>query len=756
LASARDDHSPAKRGFDSLIKMKALFKQDAPAWPIPLVFAGLVAAFDWKVLWGGALFGFIDSSRFFYPFWKWGSRVLHQGMIPLWNPDAQFGSPYLADPQMAIAYPPIFLLYSFLKPTDAFTGLILLHHFWALLGFWALARHERFSVAASFLGSLAFGFSLHVVCSSWTPVALLTISWVPWIFWAAQRLWEDYAGAVLGLSFFWAMQVAAGYPVLSYLTGFALAAHFLWKSFWPWPKRFSWLKLKWVPAFCFSGGVAAAYNLVWLLPFLEFKKLSNYAQGAIHAHPLQMADFATWIAPFFQGMPLSSDYQGPEYWIATYFMGLPVVALLAWGFWKGVFLRTSWVLFGLFLLLSLGETLFLGSFLKGWLPGYSLVIRSGFWLPIVILFAARLAMEASDNFFRKEFRKSHILWAWMIAWVLTYGASFVLKRPLNLWGFGLSLALGILAAIPAWFTPRWRWAFLILSLLVSLGQAATRVNVLLEGSYYDAPPRALSVMEKPGRLFESPSVLEQAGILKGDSIAAAYEGAKQSLYPDWPLAFGREEAEIYNSLYLAAPDNWIWTSLRFSKAHSRRVMDYLEVRYLLGPNLFADFKPLGNTGSPLEISENPEPLPKWFSVQRALAASELKADFQRASAVDWDYGKTCFVQNKDRAGVYQVRQITEIARSPQRIELEAEGQGPALLVSSETAYPGWRAYVEGQARSLETVNHVFRGLYLGATESQVRISYEPATFRLGLFGCLLICAFWAALGVARWGGERQA
>lgn len=735
--------------------MKALFKEDAPAWSIPLVFAGLVAVFDWKVLRGGALFGFIDSSRFFYPFWKWGSQVLHQGIIPLWNPDAQFGCPYLADPQMAAAYPPVFLLYSVLKPTDAFAGLILLHHFWALLGFWVLARHERFSAPASFLGSLAFGFSLHVVCSSWTPVALLTISWVPWVFWAAQRLWEDYAGAILGLSFFLAMQVAAGYQVLSYLTGLALTAHFLWKTLWPWPKRFSWSKLKWFPVFCFSAVMAAAYNLVWALPFLEFKKLSNYAQGAVHAHPLRWADFATWIAPFFQGNPLSPDYQGPEYWIATYFMGLPIVALLVWGFWKRAFFRTSWVLFGLFLVLSLGETLSLGSFLKGWLPGYSLVIRSGFWLPIVILFAARLAMESSDNFFRKEFRKSHILWAWMAAWVLTYGASWVLKAPLNLWGFGLSFGLGILAAIPAWFTPRWRWAFLLLSLLVSLGQAASGVNVLLNRSYYDTPPLALSAMEKPGRLFDSPSVLEQAGILKGASIAQAYEDAKQSLYPDWPLAFNREEAQIYNSLYLAGPDNWVWTSLRFSKAHSRRVMDYLDTRYLLGPNHFADFKPLQGSGSPLEISENPTPLPKWFSVQRALAASTLEEDFRRASAGAWDYGKSCFVQNPVRAGDYQVRHVSEMTRAPQRVELEADGRGPALLVSSETAYPGWQAEVEGQARSLETVNHVFRGLYLKDTENHVKIAYEPTTFRLGLFVCLLVCAFWGALGLAHWAGERQ-
>ena len=435
-------------------------------------------------------------------------------------------------------------------------------------------------------------------------------------------------------------------------------------------------------------------------------------------------------------------------------MGLPVVALLVWGLWKGIFLRTSPFLFGLFLVLSLGETLYLGSFLKGWLPGYSLVIRSGFWLPLVVLFAARLSMEASENFFRKEFRKNHVLGAWIIAWILTYGASFALKAPLSLWSFGLSLGLGLLAAAPAWFTPRWRWSFLILSLLVSLGQAATSVNILLDRSYYDQPPRALAALEKPGRLFDSPRVLEQAKILEGDSMAGAYAGAKESLYPDWPLAFGREEAQVYNSLYLAGPDNWVWASLSFSKANSRSVMDYLDVRYLLGPSHFADFKPLKNTGSPLAISENPSPLPKWFSVRKAIAASELEADFKKASAGPWNYGSTCFVENAARAGVYPVHSVTETARSPQRVELRSVGRGPALLASSETAYPGWVARVEGQTRPLEMVNHVFRGLYLSDGESRVVLSYEPAAFRFGLFLCLLVWALWAGLYAALWAGVK--
>ena len=122
------------------------------------LFLAIICLFYWKVIFGNSIFVFVDASRFFYPLWKWGAVVLAQGFIPLWNPDAQFGTPYFADPQMAYAYPPVPLLYSLLSPTNAFAALIIFHHLWALIGFWFFARAEGFTAKVSFLGSLASVF----------------------------------------------------------------------------------------------------------------------------------------------------------------------------------------------------------------------------------------------------------------------------------------------------------------------------------------------------------------------------------------------------------------------------------------------------------------------------------------------------------------------------------------------------------------------------------------------------------------------
>ena len=348
------------------------------------------------VIWGGKLFMFVDSSRFFYPLWKWGAGVLSTGRLPLWNPDAQFGSPFLADPQMAYTYPPVPLLFGLFGADNAFACLILFHHFWALFGFWRFARREGMGPGAALFGSIAFGFSLHVVCASWTPVALFTISWIPWTIQSALSLYRGQKGSTLALSFCAAMELSAGYPVLVYLTALSLGVGFIIKSITDSPQRhrgtekdvildegkknnlprrvvgrgtkenlrrpakdqnnlfesmFLTLclcasvvdvekgvkqKWGWLKGAVIASVLSLLYNLCWMLPFAEFFRFSNYEGGGNHLQALGFKDLATLLAPFYQGHPLEAGYQGPHYWISTYYLGLPVLVMVILGAAQGL------------------------------------------------------------------------------------------------------------------------------------------------------------------------------------------------------------------------------------------------------------------------------------------------------------------------------------------------------------------------------------------------------------------------------------
>ena len=706
--------------------------------------AGITALFYWRVLWGGETFVFVDASRFFYPLWKWGAAVWKSGVLPLWNPDAQFGAPYFADPQMACAYPPVALLYSFLAPTNAFAALVILHHFWALLGFWFLARSLGFSLGTSLGGCLVFGFSLHLVCSSWTPVALMAISWMPWVFLAAEKVYGKKKSGFLALSFAWAMQLSAGYPVLVYLTGLALGLHFAWKSF---SKRDGGKRrpsLEWVPPVGGAALTALAYNLVWGLPFAGFFQQSNYGDGSGKFQALSFSDLATALSPFVKGHPLEAGYHGPHYWVSTFFVGLPPLCLLFWGLRKGVFRRASMGLGLLFLVLSLGENMGLATVLKKIIPGYSLVVHSGFWISLLVLWVALLSMESLEAFTAiKRTKESGIHWALWVGAI--YGASFFLSEPLHLFAFIFSFLFSLGSF---WMSAgTGRKLLLGAAFLLSLGPSAYGLNILLDRSYYDQPPSSLAPLSKPGRFFFTPPLLAQSSRLRGRDMEDAYETAKQDLYPNWPLAYGREEAPIYNTLQ--DRDSFAWTFLAFqrSAAHSRKVLDYLGVRYLFGKNSFKDFKPIQvDKEFQAEISENPSPFQKWFSVREAFAAGpSLEGDFERADLSSMDYGKECWIGDPNHAGRYEPRKVLEGSRGANFVRLSALGMGKALLASSETNDPGWKARVEGRKKTVEWINHAFRGVLLEDGETQVVFSYEPESFRLGLFLALLVCGFWGGL-----------
>ena len=71
--------------------------------------------------------------------------------------------------------------------------------------------------------------------------------------------------------------------------------------------------------------------------------------------------------------------------------------------------------------------------------------------------------------------------------------------------------------------------------------------------------------------------------------------------------------------------------------------------------------------------------------------------------------------------------------------MEVHSTGRALLVLSELFYPGWKATVNGRPGQIVKVDGALRGVAVPNGESQVRLSYSPASFVMGL--TLTIAAF---------------
>lgn len=94
------------------------------------------------------------------------------------------------------------------------------------------------------------------------------------------------------------------------------------------------------------------------------------------------------------------------------------------------------------------------------------------------------------------------------------------------------------------------------------------------------------------------------------------------------------------------------------------------------------------------------------------------------------------------------------AYAPERVSVRTESAGPALLVLSDSFYPGWSATVDGAPAPILATNVIFRGVVVPAGSHEVVFEFAPSGWTAGLWlaalgGLLLLLALSAALWLRR-------
>jgi hypothetical protein len=92
--------------------------------------------------------------------------------------------------------------------------------------------------------------------------------------------------------------------------------------------------------------------------------------------------------------------------------------------------------------------------------------------------------------------------------------------------------------------------------------------------------------------------------------------------------------------------------------------------------------------------------------------------------------------------------------SPNAVKIEVALDRDGYLVLSDTYYPGWRAYVDGEERETLRANYAFRAVPLESGQHTVFFKYDPLSFKTGL---VISLATWGAiiLGLAVLGLQRH-
>ena len=150
-----------------------------------------------------------DQADTAYPWQVYINRTLRDGELPLWNPYSFGGTPFLANGQSSVLYPPRLVLSLVASPTRVHDILLATHLFLAGVAMLLLLGAARLSFPAALVGSLAWmlnSFALawqalehYIVIEAWFPLGLLLAHTV-----VRRRSWAPTVGLALVLALMYA------------------------------------------------------------------------------------------------------------------------------------------------------------------------------------------------------------------------------------------------------------------------------------------------------------------------------------------------------------------------------------------------------------------------------------------------------------------------------------------------------------------------------------------------------------------------
>ena len=323
------------------------------------------------------------------------------------------------------------------------------------------------------------------------------------------------------------------------------------------------------------------------------------------------------------------------------------------------------------------------------------------------------------------------------------------------------LATGALLAIGLWW--RWRLAssgaataaqdlsvvlavspaliFGVLALVLrkSPGAAAVCAFVLLAAARVIELPRLYETF--PANLFYPPD-LEELRSLPRAGAPYRTVGLGYSMVPNqsalWELEDPRGYEAMTNLRYLETYPLWcvnqpVW----FNRVDdpSRTFLSFLNVRFAVGEPGAAvppGWKPFAG-GEHCAIFENPNALARAFAPERV----RFVAPSEDAVSLMWtcrDFSKTAWIEASSGAGAEQDngRAGVAVTRDGPDLLLEITASSPAWIVASETAWKGWKAYVDGARTPISIANHAFLAFRVSAGKHRARLVYRPDSFAAGL------------------------
>ena len=743
-----------------------------------------------------------DGRTQWRPWRVYAAESLKNGILPLWNPYTLCGTPFMANFQSALFYPPNALFLVF--PVGVAARLSILFHIWlSLLFTYLLARSLGFGRTAASIAAMTFGYCaaqvLRVPAGHWGVSC--AIPWLVLILLCTELTMRRPGRIVLVIgACAVAFQVLSGVPQYVFITSLATGVFALLRGFGgglSWRKRIH----RWA-AFAAMFALGAAVAAIQLIPGIE--AAMNGARSLpmlpewIEQFSLAPESLLTLIVPGFFGGGSGGPYWGRFlYWEMTAYVGVVALALAVFGLIAARPRRVAaWfgALCGLMLILAFGKHTPVMGILSRLLPLSGMFRGSSkFLLP----FSLGLAMLAGAG--------AHAL---SVEWEKAG------KRLVTVTLLFLVAAGGILLAATSGNGP----LSAIQEAILSSGECLYSPAQAPEGAALSRPAVSGAITSlamlacmllcyfwvrrsKTGhgaKMFQAMLVaLVAIDCFQFSRFFIGPEAmfkARGSAWPEGVGEFMRFEGGQHRLLALGRPE------MNDGMIERVRTVEGIE------PNPPVRFHLLFQAGQGLPADVAPSmyqllhegPVPDAMALGRILAQKDSPLKPPNAHVAWSDGGSNLWALHDVPPRVRVVHQ-NQLAKSPEEalrmtlaadlkdvvvleesdrqdggapresdstvqiledtancVRVEATLDSPGWLVVSDNYFPGWTAEVDGKPARILRANSAFRAVPLNGGTHTIMFLYRPASLRLGLVISALALAACVAITLSLLHGPKKA
>ncbi len=755
------------------------------------------------VLWGQSVVESGDISAAFLPWQHYGVEAVRAGYLPEWFPYSFCGYPFIANVQ-AHLFHPTFLLSYLWDPAAALSFSMGLHMIAACLGAYAYFYYRTGDAKAALLGALAFcpgGFFAFRTSVGHTTV-IYSLAPLGWACLCLERLLDGRrAWPWLGLALCLSLSLLGGHPQFTLYIGMALAWIVLYRVADGGEDRRALMRgLGWIAA---AGAVFLLCVGAQLLPTAELIGLMG-DRDPVSVYQYAVKDSVTWLSlltflhPDAVGTAAENWSSHSGWHEINVFVGVAALfcALGLLGFLPR---RRRWWILGMLaalLVLAMGNQTPIYQYLYHGFPPVRLFRGAARIQCLLQFFLALAAAEGMARLLRECGREDArgkpgryrlvgaLLGAWILilafialfpettrgllargihrTYALHFGADAMDLAPMTANGGAalLSRYESMLSRL-AMHLPLALLAAGLLAAAISRNRklrAAAVVGLILMVGAEDAYLFARSVPLKDREAFMAyyyprtsteEYLSAHAGasrILCDDTIYAFFvRKSLESFFPNRMSVYHiydtrgydrlvlRRYTQYFNQMQHRAADQYQGMILKLPDLAQVSVpmLDRLNVGYMLS------LEPLSHPNLREVFTQ---PVRQWqvrtYRYRGGLGPAFLCGESSLTAPAE--------AATEVRAGSVEYGQ-----ENPEDLRMTVEAAEACVLVVSQVAYPGWRAWVDGAPAPVEIAYQTFNAVRVPAGRHVVRMAFRSASVQRGLIvsvaGIVLMLAVFAGL-----------